>query len=162
MREHNQLKKASCNASLSNQARKARQCCHQHFWQYAKELFDDNVTNQTPSHFGQDVAFDYFKDVYSSTPHIFSQPDWMPTPQKNYPVMRLMLVSCWLPSSTPNPHPAPPLSTRFPTLSSTVPLTGQGPPQPVQLLLVPSCVPTRVEACGNQTGWEGLSCRRSH
>jgi len=31
--------------------------------------------------FGEDKAFDYFKDVYSSTPHTFNQPDWIPIPQ---------------------------------------------------------------------------------
>ena len=51
VREHNQLKKASHNANLSNQARKARQHCHQHFWQYAKELLDDNATNQASPQF---------------------------------------------------------------------------------------------------------------
>ena len=39
----------------------------------AKELLDDNATNQALPQFGEDVAFDYFKDVYSSNPHIFSQ-----------------------------------------------------------------------------------------
>ena len=30
------------------------------------DCFDDKATNQTSPQFGEDVAFDYFKDVYSS------------------------------------------------------------------------------------------------
>ena len=36
MREHNHLKRASHNASLRKQTRKAKKCCHQHFWRYAQ------------------------------------------------------------------------------------------------------------------------------
>ena len=36
VREHNQLKRVSHNASLGKQARKAKNCCHHHFWQYLK------------------------------------------------------------------------------------------------------------------------------
>ena len=42
VRQHSQLKKRSWNASLSTAARKARDCCHKRFWQYAKELLDNN------------------------------------------------------------------------------------------------------------------------
>ena len=32
VREHNQLKRVSHNASLGKQAKKAKKCCHHHFW----------------------------------------------------------------------------------------------------------------------------------
>ena len=81
VREHNKLKRVSHNASLGKQTRKAKNCCHHHFWRYAKELLDDGAANQTTPQFGEEVAADYFKDVYHSTPKIFNRPDWMPTPQ---------------------------------------------------------------------------------
>ena len=81
VREHNHLKRASHNASLRKQTRKAKKCCHQHFWRYAKELLDDGAANQTTPQFGEQVAADYFKDVYHSAPKTFNCPDWMPSPQ---------------------------------------------------------------------------------
>ena len=45
VREHNHLKRASHNANQGKQARRAKMCCHQHFWQYAKELLDDGAAN---------------------------------------------------------------------------------------------------------------------
>ena len=59
VREHNHLKRASHNASLRKQTSKAKKCCHQHFWRYAKELLDDGAANQTTPQFGEQVATDY-------------------------------------------------------------------------------------------------------
>ena len=170
---HNQFKRVSHIANLSNQARKASQRCHQHFWQYAKELLDDNATNQTSPSLEKMWPLTTSRKSTTPPPTSSASQIGLPTPrrqQKSYPVMRLTLVSCRLPSNTPNPHSAPPLTTRFPIALSPGPFQilsrsrgeKSGPPQPAHLLLVPSCDPTRVEACSSQIGWEELSCRRSH
>ena len=80
VREHSHLKRASQSAKQRSQANKTRQYCHRHFWQFAKQLLDDNSTSQIPPQFSGNEAFSFFKEVYHADAQDFSQPEWMPSP----------------------------------------------------------------------------------
>ena len=80
VREHSHLKRASQSAKQRSQANKTRQYCHRHFWQFAKQLLDDNSTSQIPPQFSGNEAFSFFKEVYHADAQNFSQPEWMRSP----------------------------------------------------------------------------------
>ena len=82
VREHSHLKRASQSAKQRSQANKTRQYCHCHFWQFSKQLLDDNSTSQIPPQFSGNEAFSFFKEVYTMLmPRIsLSHAEWMPSP----------------------------------------------------------------------------------
>ena len=80
IREHNRLKKSSSATNNRDQARKARHSCHRHFWQFSKQLLDDNSIIGITPNFSQEEAYEFFKKVYHAEPRNFVQPAWMPTP----------------------------------------------------------------------------------
>lgn len=80
VREHSHLKRASQSSQKQTQMSKTRQSCHHHFWQFAKQLLDENSTNQPQPQFGEAEATSYFREVYHADTQHFSQPTWMPSP----------------------------------------------------------------------------------
>ena len=79
LREHSRLKRLSINGALQNEARYARNQCYSNFWNFAKKLFDDGkgLSEVFPG-FSQHQAEEFFKSLYSSEPHHFTRPTWMP------------------------------------------------------------------------------------
>ena len=63
VREHSHLKRASQSSQKQTQMSKTRQSCHHHFWQFAKQLLDENSTNQPQPQpqFGEAEATSYFR-----------------------------------------------------------------------------------------------------
>ena len=80
LRDHSRLKKASIRRSVSNEAKVAREQCHKYFWQYVKDLFDENCTPQTFPQFSAESAHAFFSEAYKSSVHQFEAPSCLPTP----------------------------------------------------------------------------------
>ena len=63
----------------SSQAARARKECSNSFWKFASHVLDEDDSGPPVS-----PAFDaasceqHFRDVYSSQPHVYSHPDWLP------------------------------------------------------------------------------------
>ena len=74
IREHNHLKNTSSAMKDHDQDRKVRHSCHRHFWQFSKQLLDDNSINVITPNFTQQEAHEFFKKVYHAEPRNFVQP----------------------------------------------------------------------------------------
>ena len=60
---------------------KGSTCLPLSFWRFSKQLLDDNSNNKgTRPDFSQEVAHEFFKEVYHAEPRNFAQPVWMLTP----------------------------------------------------------------------------------
>ena len=94
LREHSRLKKASESRLGASEAKAARQQCHRNFWRYARELLDKKLTPSISPTFSEQTAHDFFTKEYSSQPHQFTQPTWMPSPvSPKYPMSSLTPVT---------------------------------------------------------------------
>ena len=90
LRDHSKLKKESEGRFRAAEMRSARTQCHRHFWRFAKDLLDESPSTSTPPAFSQQDAHDYFSTEYSSQPHHFTKPAWMPSPANPvYPMSSL-------------------------------------------------------------------------
>ena len=81
--EQSKLKKQSRDRSEQMNAKKARQQCHNlHFWRFTKDLLDNNQASHTEPEFSEEQARNFFTTAYNSQPHVFEQPEWMPSPDR--------------------------------------------------------------------------------
>ena len=78
VRQHSLLKRKSSKHSQQNLSRRVRDQCHRHFWQFVRDLLDNDEASQISPQFGEDEALRYFQSVYQSTPKSFETPQWMP------------------------------------------------------------------------------------
>ena len=64
------------------------------FWRYARELLDNKLTPSISPTFSEQTAHDFFMKEYSSQPHQFTLPTWMPSPASpKYPMSSLTPVT---------------------------------------------------------------------
>ena len=78
--EHSRLKRASSCRLQEKHAKFARKECHHNFWRYANQLLDGGEAQVVTPKFSASLAHTFFSEVYSSTPHQFQMPSWMPAP----------------------------------------------------------------------------------
>ena len=81
VRQQSALKRKSNQSHQSKTARAARQQCHKHFWNFAREQLDDSTASKATPEFSEEEAFQFFHSTYQSTPRSFEKPTWMPTPK---------------------------------------------------------------------------------
>ena len=65
LRTHSRLRRALQRRLLHNEAKSARERCHQDFWRYAKELFEGDTSSRTSPDFSASSAHSHFFNIYS-------------------------------------------------------------------------------------------------
>ena len=78
LREHSRLKRVSDHKGKELEAKEVRKQCHENFWCFTRELLDGDVVSDIPPAFSAQTAQKFFSEQFSSQPHEFSQPTWMP------------------------------------------------------------------------------------
>ena len=80
VRMHNNLAKEKCKREEWKNAKIIRKKCMQNFWKFSSSLLDgSNDSNLTQPTCSAEDAHSFFSGTYSSRPHTFSQPQWMPS-----------------------------------------------------------------------------------
>ena len=80
LRQHSRLSRDSARRLQHKEAQLAREQSHRNFWKFAKELLDGGSSAKTSPEFSASTAHTFFSEVYTSSPHQFLTPSWMPLP----------------------------------------------------------------------------------
>ena len=72
------LKRAK-RAGEARTASRAKKECTESFWKFASRTLDVNASSHADPTFSMEDAEIFIAKTYSSTPHTFSQPAWLPT-----------------------------------------------------------------------------------
>ena len=81
MRRHCKLVSEEKRKERTRTMQQQRRQCHQNFWRFANELFNDDRSSYVEPAFDADAAEDYFTKLYESRPATFERPTWMKPPQ---------------------------------------------------------------------------------
>ena len=78
LREHSKAKRLADGQLVKLEARAARDDCHKHFCRFAKDLLDNNRATSISPTFSSQEAYNLFSKQYTTEPHGYSTPPWMP------------------------------------------------------------------------------------
>ena len=78
LRELNRLLKETNDRGDEKNAASTRNKFNHNFWKFTKNLLDDENVETTQPTFSKEEAHSYFSRVYSSSPHVFVDPPWLP------------------------------------------------------------------------------------
>ena len=78
LRELNRLLKETNNRGDERNAANTRKKFNHNFWKFTKNLPDDENAETTQPTLSKGEAHSYFSRVYSSSPHVFVDPPWLP------------------------------------------------------------------------------------
>ena len=78
LREQNRLLKETNDRGNERNAASTRNKFNHNFWKFTKNLLDNENVETTQPTFSKEEAHSYFSRVYSSSPHVFVDPPWLP------------------------------------------------------------------------------------
>ena len=77
LRDHSKAKRLAGGQLVKLEARAARDDCHK-LWRFAKDLLDNNRATSISPTFSSQEAYNFFSKQYTTEPHDYSTPPWMP------------------------------------------------------------------------------------
>jgi hypothetical protein len=78
-RAYSKALKKSRRAGNERTASKMKECATS-FWKFASKILNGEASADADPTFSVDTAEQFFTNTYSSSPHTFIQPAWLPTP----------------------------------------------------------------------------------
>ena len=66
VRSHSKLQHASQKLNQKNAYKTMKSRCHNHFWEFSRQLLDDGSAKQVKPEFSSDEATQYFSNTYHS------------------------------------------------------------------------------------------------